>query len=51
MDVLAQLVGGLRSGMSYCGARTVAELQDRAEFIRITTAGIKESLPHDIEPA
>jgi IMP dehydrogenase len=51
MDVLAQLVGGLRSGMSYCGARTVAELQERAEFIRITTAGIKESLPHDIEPA
>jgi IMP dehydrogenase len=50
-DVLAQLVGGLRSGMSYCGARTIAELHQRAEFIRITPAGMRESLPHDIEPA
>ncbi len=50
-DVLAQLVGGLRSGMSYCGARTIAELQQRAEFIQITAAGMKESLPHDVEPA
>ncbi|MDR7544279.1 MAG: IMP dehydrogenase [Armatimonadota bacterium] len=50
-DVLAQLVGGLRSGMSYCGAHTIRELQERAEFIRITQAGMKESLPHDIEPA
>jgi IMP dehydrogenase len=50
-DVLRQLVGGLRSGMSYCGARTIAELQARAQFIRITPAGMKESLPHDIEPA
>ncbi|MDR7423329.1 MAG: IMP dehydrogenase [Armatimonadota bacterium] len=50
-DVLGQLVGGLRSGMSYCGARTIAELWERAEFIQITAAGWKESLPHDIEPA
>jgi IMP dehydrogenase len=50
-DVLAQLVGGLRSGMSYCGARTIRELHERAQFIRITPAGMKESLPHDIEPA
>jgi IMP dehydrogenase len=50
-DVLAQLVGGLRSGMSYCGARTIAELEERAEFIRITPAGMRESLPHDVEPA
>jgi IMP dehydrogenase len=49
--VLAQLVGGLRSGMSYCGARTIRELHERAQFIRITPAGMKESLPHDIEPA
>jgi IMP dehydrogenase len=49
-DVLAQLVGGLRSGMSYCGAHTIAELQERAEFIRITQAGMRESLPHDVEP-
>jgi IMP dehydrogenase len=50
-DVLSQLVGGLRSGMSYCGARTIAELWERAEFVRITPAGWKESLPHDVEPA
>jgi IMP dehydrogenase len=50
-DVLGQLVGGLRSGMSYCGARTIAELWERAEFIQITAAGWKESLPHDVEPA
>ncbi len=50
-DVLAQLVGGLRSGMSYCGARTIAELQARAQFVRITPAGMKESMPHDVEPA
>jgi IMP dehydrogenase len=48
-DVIKQLSGGLRSGMSYCGARTVAELRERAEFIQITSAGYKESLPHDIE--
>jgi IMP dehydrogenase len=48
-DVIKQLVGGLRSGMSYCGARTVAELRGRAEFMQITPAGYKESLPHDIE--
>lgn len=48
-DVIKQLVGGLRSGMSYCGARTVLELQEKAEFIQITSAGYKESLPHDIE--
>jgi len=49
-DVIDQLIGGLRSGMSYCGAQTIAELRERAEFIRITPAGLKESLPHDVEP-
>lgn len=49
VDVIRQLVGGLRSGMSYCGARTVPELREKAEFIQITSAGYKESLPHDIE--
>lgn len=48
-EVVRQLVGGLRSGMSYCGARTIDELRRKAEFIRITEAGYKESLPHDIE--
>ena len=47
--MMKQLVGGLRSGMSYCGVRTLPELQKNAEFLRITSAGYKESLPHDIE--
>jgi len=49
-DVVSQLVGGLRSGMSYCGARTIPELWENAEFVRITPAGLRESLPHDVEP-
>jgi IMP dehydrogenase len=48
-DVLVQLVGGLRSGMSYLGARTLSELEERAEFIQITPAASQESQPHDIE--
>jgi len=47
-EVVNELVGGLRSGMSYSGAHTIPELQRNAEFLRITTAGYKESLPHDI---
>ncbi|HLY21179.1 MAG TPA: IMP dehydrogenase [bacterium] len=47
--VLAQLVGGLRSGMSYCGATTVAELRANARFIRMTDAGVRESMPHDVD--
>lgn len=46
--ILTQLVGGLRSGMSYAGAQTVVELQRNAEFIRITPAGLRESGPHDV---
>jgi IMP dehydrogenase len=48
-DVLVQLVGGLRSGMSYLGARNLCELKERATFIQITSAGLTESQPHDIE--
>ena len=48
-EVLTQLVGGLRSGMSYCGAFTLAELQQKARFTRITSAGLRESHPHDVE--
>ncbi len=48
-EVVKQLVGGLRSGMSYSGAHTIPELQRKAEFMRITSAGHKESLPHDIQ--
>ncbi len=47
-EVVKQLVGGLRSGMSYSGAHSLAELRRNAEFMRITSAGYKESLPHDI---
>lgn len=48
-EVLVQLVGGLRSGMSYLGARTLEEFRQNAEFMRITGAGARESGPHDIE--
>ncbi len=48
-EVVKQLVGGLRSGMSYSGAHTLRELRKNAEFMRITSAGHKESLPHDIQ--
>jgi IMP dehydrogenase len=47
-DVLFQMVGGLRSGMGYCGVSTVAQLRTETEFIRITTAGLRESHPHDV---
>ncbi|MDA4126090.1 MAG: IMP dehydrogenase [Thaumarchaeota archaeon] len=48
-EVVKQLVGGLRSGMSYSGAHTLDELRRNAEFMRITAAGHRESLPHDIQ--
>jgi IMP dehydrogenase len=47
-DVIYQLMGGLRSGMGYVGARTIKELQAMAKFIRITPAGLKESHVHDV---
>ena len=46
-DVLKQLVGGLRSGMSYCGAKNIKELQERAEFIKVSR--IKETLPEEMK--
>jgi IMP dehydrogenase len=48
-DVLTQLVGGLQSGMSYSGAHSIEELQEKAIFVRMTGAGLKESGPHDVE--
>lgn len=48
-DVIYQLMGGLRSGMGYCGAHNIAEMQENARFIEITNAGLKESHPHDVE--
>ncbi len=47
-DTIYQMVGGLRSGMGYAGASTIAELQEKATFVKITSAGLKESHPHDI---
>ncbi|MEV6930812.1 IMP dehydrogenase [Dactylosporangium sp. NPDC051485] len=47
--VAQQLIGGLRSGMGYVGAPTIAEMHERARLIRITAAGLKESHPHDIQ--
>ncbi|RLD31379.1 MAG: IMP dehydrogenase, partial [Bacteroidetes bacterium] len=46
-EVIVQMVGGLRSGMGYTGAKTIAELQ-KAQFIKITAAGVVENHPHDI---
>jgi IMP dehydrogenase len=47
-DVLFQMVGGLRSGMGYCGVADIAALQEQVEMIRITSAGLRESHPHDV---
>jgi IMP dehydrogenase len=47
-DMVYQLVGGLRSGMGYCGARSIRDLHDSARFVRITPAGLRESHAHDV---
>lgn len=47
-DTIFQLVGGIRSGMGYCGCETISDLHEKAKFVRITGAGLKESHPHDI---
>ncbi|MCD8188110.1 MAG: IMP dehydrogenase [Ruminococcus sp.] len=47
-DTIFQLVGGIRSGMGYCGCIDIPTLHEKARFIRITGAGLKESHPHDI---
>lgn len=47
-ETVVQLIGGLRSGMGYCGASNLEELRARAEFIKITGAGLRESHPHDV---
>ncbi len=48
-DVLYQMVGGLRSGMGYCGCGNITEFQEKAELVRTTTAGVAEGHPHDIQ--
>ncbi|MBU2700346.1 IMP dehydrogenase [Sporomusaceae bacterium BoRhaA] len=47
-DTVFQLIGGLRSGMGYCGVKNIEELKTNTRFIRITGAGLKESHPHDV---
>ena len=47
-EVMYQMIGGLRAGMGYCGAKDIAALQQGAKFIRITNSGIAESHPHDV---
>lgn len=48
-DVVFQLIGGLRSGMGYCGTKNIEELITNSQFIRITGAGLRESHPHDVQ--
>ena len=47
-DTIFQLIGGLRSGMGYCGAEDVETLKNTGQFIKISAASLKESHPHDI---
>jgi IMP dehydrogenase len=47
-DVLFQMVGGIRSGMGYCGCAAIADLRTHTEFLQVTAAGLRESHPHDV---
>jgi IMP dehydrogenase len=47
-ELIYQLVGGLRAGMGYCGCQNIRELQERATFLRVTSAGLRESHVHDV---
>jgi IMP dehydrogenase len=49
IDVVSQMVGGLKSGMSYTNSHTIAELQENVTFVRMTDAGRRESGPHDVD--
>ena len=48
-DVIHQMMGGLRSGMGYCGCETIGDLKEKAQFVKISNAGLKESHPHDVD--
>jgi IMP dehydrogenase len=48
-DVLLQFVGGVRFSLGYCGVRSLPELQEKARFVRVTSAGLREAHPHDIK--
>jgi IMP dehydrogenase len=47
-EVIYQLIGGLKAGMGYCGAKNIEELHEKAQFVRITANGVVENHPHDI---
>jgi IMP dehydrogenase len=47
-EMVFQLVGGVRSGMGYCGAGNIRELQEKAQFLRVSAAGLRESHVHDV---
>ena len=49
MGVINQLIGGLKAGMGYCGAYDISDLQKKAQFVKITNAGLKESHVHDVK--
>lgn len=48
-DIIKQLTGGIRSGLSYCGANTISQMQQNAEFMKMSRAGFVESQPHDVD--
>ncbi|MFH0767909.1 MAG: IMP dehydrogenase [Bacillota bacterium] len=48
-EVIHQMMGGVRSGMGYCGCETINDLKQKAQFVKISSAGLKESHPHDVE--
>lgn len=48
-NIIGQMVGGLKQGMGYCGSKNIEELHKKAEFVKITAAGLKESHPHNIQ--
>ena len=48
-DTIYQLLGGIRSGMGYCGTKDLYTLRENAQFIRMTGAGLRESHPHDVQ--
>lgn len=48
-NVIGQLVGGLKQGFGYCGSKDLTELHRKAEFVKITSAGLKESHPHSLQ--
>ena len=47
--IIYQMAGGLRASMGYCGCATIEEMREKAEFVQITTAGIRESHVHDVQ--